>query len=146
MLAEQWKPLMSYERFYLISNRGRIKSLHKANFGNIITTFFRKGLARVLLSKNGRASYHALHRLIAEHFLPKVPNKNHLIFKDGNKANYALENLAWATFRESLNHTKNLKNIKQIATLVRECRPYELNEVCQSLHERFNITKKYTRA
>lgn len=45
-----------------------------------------------------------LHRVLAECFLPREEGKNFVNHKDGNKRNFALENLEWSTSRENCRH------------------------------------------
>src|SRR6478735_4880497 len=38
-----------------------------------------------------------LHRLLADHFIPNPENKAYVNHKDGDKLNFALDNLEWST-------------------------------------------------
>ena len=52
--------------------------------------------------------FHALHRLVAEHFIPNpigLPQVNHI---DGNRHNNTAENLEWVTARTNMLHAYNI--------------------------------------
>lgn len=65
---------------------------------------------------------HLLHRLVAIHFIPNPENKPEVNHKDGNKLNYSLDNLEWATPSENVMHSyrtglqskAGVKNVKAI--------------------------------
>lgn len=46
----------------------------------------------------------AIHRLVAQHFIPNTYNKPYVNHKDGNKFNNHIDNLEWATFSENNKH------------------------------------------
>ena len=79
------------------------------------------GYLKVTLNNKGRKLQVALHRLVAEHFIPnpgKFPQVNHI---DGNKLNNHKDNLEWCTCSQNRQHaiTNNLVPNKQIVI------PYE---------------------
>jgi len=51
--------------------------------------------ATVLLTVGEYTSYRAVHRIIAEHFIPKLKYQRYVVFKDSNKFNHELSNLQW---------------------------------------------------
>lgn len=46
----------------------------------------------------------SVHRFVAEHFLDNPEGKPQVNHKDGNKANFALDNLEWSTASENSRH------------------------------------------
>lgn len=107
---EIWKGVVSLESKYMISSKGRVKSLER----NYIDSMGRKchvaekfmkvkiskstGYPQVSLCKNGKSRSFCIHRLIAEAFIPNpnnYPCVNHI---DENRENSVLENLEWCTY------------------------------------------------
>jgi hypothetical protein len=64
---------------------------------------------------NGVTTKKAVHRLIAEEFIPNPLNKKQVNHIDGNKLNNSLNNLEWSTCSENLKHAfdKGLKIIPE---------------------------------
>ena len=101
MTKEIWKEVPNYEGDYMISSRGRVKSLNYARSGkegilksNIVAQY----LANTL-SKEGRKKTIRVHQLVAMAFLNHTPcghdvEVNHI---DGNKLNNNLSNLELLT-------------------------------------------------
>lgn len=112
MNKEIWKPVNGYEGLYLISNKGQVKSIertvvysngqinrHKSVLLKPEKT--KRGYLRVTLSKNGKATRHLLHRLVAFHFVDNPLNKPEVNHKDHNKDNNDASNLEWMTHAEN---------------------------------------------
>ena len=57
-----------------------------------------------LTDANGNKSNKAIHRLMAETFIPNPNDKAHVNHIDGNKLNNKLDNLEWATPQENSQH------------------------------------------
>lgn len=101
---EIWKDIKGYEERYLVSSKGRIKSLgnnqarvDKILKGSINTT----GYIQVYLSKNRKQRYLLVSRLVCINFLPNPEGKRTVNHKDGNTVN---NNLEWATYSENHKH------------------------------------------
>lgn len=73
----------------------------------------RKDYARVSLSKKGVKHMVFLHKFFAEMFIHNPDNKKYVNHKDGNKHNYNLINLEWASKSEDLQHAYNTGLKKQ---------------------------------
>ncbi|BCG45141.1 HNH endonuclease [Escherichia phage O18-011] len=61
---------------------------------------------RVRLCINGKGKWFALHRIIAECFIPNpdcLPDINH---KDGNRLNNSVENLEWCSHIQNIRHAQ----------------------------------------
>lgn len=115
---ERYYPIPGWEAFYEISERGNVRSLRKANFGQILTHTKREGYFTVTLSKRGKSSHHRVHRLLAMTFLPNPGNKPFVTMIDGNRANYSIQNLKWVTAAELVTLAANTKCWKEILSIL----------------------------
>ena len=105
-MKEIWKPINGYEDRYMISNRGRIKTI-----GRFIT--YRKGTSAVFVEErilkqsinphgychvrlNDGKDY-SIHRLVAIHFCENPNNEKVVDHIDGNKRNNFYKNLEWVS-------------------------------------------------
>lgn len=61
--------------------------------------------AQVTLRHNGVQVSPLLHRIVAEHFIPRQDGKNQVNHKDGNKLNNRVDNLEWVTATENMRHS-----------------------------------------
>jgi len=106
---EEWRPVVGYEGFYDVSNRGRIKSIEREDSrhtGRVLSPGHPRGRPHINLFKHGRASAkrHYVHILVLEAFVsPRLPGMqcNHL---DGDKANNRVPNLEWGTQFDNMRH------------------------------------------
>lgn len=104
---EIWKDIPSYEGYYMVSNKGRVKSLPRN--GTIRTERIMKqkdvnGYMTVHLRKSGYSKHRKVHRMVAKAFIEKIPGKEIINHKDGVKDNNNVENLEWCTHSENTQH------------------------------------------
>jgi len=102
--GEVWVDIEGYDN-YLISNKGRIKSVfpHHIKF-KVISFNKHTGYYQVNLTKNGKPGTQYFHRLFAKAFVPNphnYPDINHI---DGDKANNDISNLEWCTHQHNMLH------------------------------------------
>lgn len=110
--GENWKGVVEYEKYYKISDLGRIKSLHS---GRVMGTGVANWYPTVVLCKNGTRKSVCVHQLVAKAFIPNPENKPCVNHIDGNKRNNHISNLEWATFKENENHS--YKKLGKVATM-----------------------------
>lgn len=115
-MKEIWKDIKGYEKFYQVSNFGRVKSLQRKHYcpkkdeiiiiekEKIIKAYMVKGYMSVVLTSNNKSKTFLVHRLVAKTFITNIENKPEVNHKDGNKLNNCVENLEWCTKSENIQH------------------------------------------
>lgn len=114
-MEEIWKDIKGYEGIYQVSNVGRVKGLRRYDSrGNLRNERILKpiptsdGYLRVHLSKTASKRKTAIHRLVAEVFIPNPENKPQVNHIDEDKTNNIVDNLEWVTPKENINHATSL--------------------------------------
>lgn len=157
-MEEVWKPIIGYEGLYKISSLGRVMSHFKLlsvpeSKGIVKLGKNKHGYLQIYLTKDGKAKYHAVHRLVAKAFIPNpqnMPFVNHLNeIKDDNRAC----NLEWCDAKYNTNYgtcierranrQRNNHGSKSVEQLTMDC---ELLNVYPSIMEASRITGVPARA
>ncbi len=109
--AERWIPVVSWEGYYEVSDRGRIRSLDRTVpykggtprrlRGKVITRHLTSGYPSVVLSRNGLSSTEYVHALVLTAFVGPRPEGMECCHWDGNRLNAELGNLRWDTHSEN---------------------------------------------
>lgn len=109
---EIWKDIKGYEGKYQISSLGRVKSIVNKKHRILKSFPCKKGYHRLGLAngKRGFKTSYAVHRLVAEAFIPNPENKLEVNHKDSIRHNNVLENLEWATHSENQQHAYKFAN------------------------------------
>ena len=95
----EWKDIPGYQDKYKINTNGVIKN--KTTNREVKQFIHRQsGHLKVSLYVNGKSIVKAVHRLLAETFIPNPQNKNVVHHIDENKLNNELNNLMWITAEE----------------------------------------------
>lgn len=115
-MIETWKDVVGYEGLYEVSDTGLVRT-HKDKTTISKIHGVRHWKQRILKDKtpNGRDVRVTLwkdrkprdflvHRLVANAFIPKVPEKDYINHIDGNPKNNHVENLEWCNHKENNNH------------------------------------------
>ena len=102
-MFEKIKDLPQYE----INTEGQIRNSNKHILSQSISN---NGYYRVHLCKDGKAKWYAVHKLVAQTFIPNplhLPEVNH---KDENKLNNKVSNLEWCSSEYNKNYgTRNAR-------------------------------------
>ena len=126
LIAETFVPIEDFEKYYAISNFGRVYSMPRTSWNGCGykqegDKFLKlkdngNGYKYVWLHKNNKATQKYIHRLVAEHFLDN-PNKHKQInHKNGKKNDNRLQNLEWCSVSQNILHRYNVleKNKRRI--------------------------------
>lgn len=110
--GEEWKQVVGWEDFYMVSSYGRFLSLPrnvKRAYDRIETSKHKllkyhlagRGYAAICLCVDGRKERRYIHRMVAEAFLKNKDNKPQIDHIDGDKLNNKVSNLRWCTNSEN---------------------------------------------
>ena len=108
--TEEWRDIVGYEGEYQVSNLGRVKSLSRFIFNGKGTFLSQEKILNGFKTKKGyiRVELHkksfAIHRLVAQAFIPNELNKPQVNHIDGDKSNNCVSNLEWCTNGENQIH------------------------------------------
>ena len=126
---EIWKPVVGYEGLYEVSNLGNVRSLnyrHTNTIKNLSLSLSKYGYIQVNLWKNCKGKVLAVHKLVAEAFIPNPDNKpeidhintdktdNTVWFNEDGSINYDKTNLRWVTKKENMNNPLTIKDLSKI--------------------------------
>ena len=126
--VEIWKPVVGYEGLYECSNLGNVRSLnyrHTNTIKNLSLSLNKDGYVQVKLWKNCKGKVLAVHRLVAEAFVPNPNNRpqidhintdktnNTVWFNEDGSVNYEKTNLRWVTKKENINNPLTIKHLSE---------------------------------
>ena len=114
-MFEEWKEIEDSNGLYFVSTLGRIKSFNRYNYGIILKQRLDKdGYLRVNMSFKEKKVNRAVHRLVAEAFIPKPLFCNEVNHLDFDRKNNKVNNLEWVTHRQNIAYSKKHKRFKKI--------------------------------
>lgn len=118
MKQEEWKSIPGYDGKYEISNYGRVKSYQyckkqKSNERILMPIQQQTGYYFVNLYKDKKMKTVAIHRLVAEAFIPNPSNLPVVNHKDETRTNNYFENLEWCTHEYNLSYGTTRKRIAE---------------------------------
>ena len=129
---ECWKPVVGYEKYYEVSNLGRVRSKNceRKIAGGILRVFYGKELTQfvapddyyvVRLTLDGKRKEKKVHRLVAEAFIPNPLNRPVINHKNENKRDNRVENLEWCSVRYNLRYgTTQRRRVEKISDPIRQ--------------------------
>lgn len=104
IMEEIWKELIGFERYYKISNTGKIFSLRQNRL--VKPGKNKKGYRQFILrGENGLNQAIRIHRQVGMHFIPNPDNLPQLNHKDKDKENNNDWNLEWCTNQQNATHS-----------------------------------------
>lgn len=114
-MNEVWKDIIGYEKYYQISNLGRVRRkerkviykdgreyLYKPKLLSVRE--LKSGYKTTDLTVNNQTKTVYIHRLVAEEFIANPKKLSCINHINGNKADNRLENLEWCSYSYNLQH------------------------------------------
>ena len=114
---EEWRDIKGYEGRYQISSEGRVRSLDRIGKngysykGKILKP---RPTKRGYIKANLSGKIYAVHRLVAQAFIPNPNNYPVVNHKDENPSNNCIENLEWCDVKYNINYGTANKRIAEI--------------------------------
>ena len=110
-MNERWLPVVGYEGWYSVSDRGRVRrDLQRkgTTAGKILRHVGCNGYGTVVLSKEGITKRFTVHLLVARAFLGQAPTGKQVNHKNGIRNDSRLENLEYVTQQENILHGRRV--------------------------------------
>lgn len=100
-IERRWARIERYP-WYEVSDRGDVRNIRTNKIlGRRVD---KDGYRLVQLYDNGRGLNHKVHRLVAEAFIARDPERDQVNHINGNKEDNRVENLYWCTRSENTRH------------------------------------------
>lgn len=110
--GEEWRDVVGYKGLYMVSRKGRVKSLnyHRTGKEQILKPGDNgHGYLKVDLYKNGKPKTSRVNRLVLEAFVPNPEGKPEVDHINGDRTDNRVENLRWVTSRENMENGPSKK-------------------------------------
>jgi hypothetical protein len=104
-MIEKWKPIKGYSD-YLISNRGRVKSLKSNKILCLHSDDRGKGYLQVGLCRDGKKTTRKIHHLVAAAFIGPRPKGTMVLHGDGDSRHNYYRNLRYGTAQNNSDDAK----------------------------------------
>ena len=151
LTGEVWVDIIGYEGLYMVSNKGRIKSLEvsittkngqlrKSQLRLLKNRLDAEGYQYVSLYKNKISSNKKVHRLVAIHFMPNPQNKPQVNHKNFIKTDNTIDNLEWVTNSENTIHSYLFGNRKTLLSVQDHLEIKKSNKKKSELAKIYNTT------
>ena len=125
------KDIKGYEGLYAITSCGKVWSYRAQKFLKPVKD--KDGYLCVNLTVKRKAKHCAIHRLVAEAYIPNPENKTDINHIDENKEHNYISNLEWISHKDNCNHGTRNKRIAEKNSIPIYCE--ELDKVFPSAHE-----------
>lgn len=127
----KYKP---YGDGYIVFENGDIHNKHNKKLSSRDNG---KGYLIVSLYVNGKRTCKAVHRLIAECFIPNPRDLSDVDHIDGNRRNNVISNLRWVTHGENIGHSYYLSNRSATGENNSRCETTEeeVRDICKLLEQ-----------
>ena len=95
------------------------------------------------INVDGKRKCKAIHRMLAEAFIPNPNNLPEVNHKDANRMNNSLDNLEWVTHGQNIKHSYSLKNRSALGINNTNVSLTEntVKEICQYLEQGIKSSK-----
>jgi hypothetical protein len=102
---EKWLPIEGFERYYEISNYGKVRRQFRKHQTELFGNPNKDGYLMVFLCTPHNKKTEYIHRLVGIHFIPNPNNKKTINHKSGIKSDNSVSNLEWSTQSENILHS-----------------------------------------
>jgi hypothetical protein len=159
-MTERWLPVVGYEDFYEISNKGRVRSLSRSKENGTGTSYkiqgqilksspcIRGGYLTVNLCRFGTKRTTQVHQIVAAAFIGPRPPKMDIAHFDGDHNNNDDTNLRYATRIENcedrLRHGRNGRKLNRDQIV--DIRHRRISETGRSLAKEFSVSESHISA
>lgn len=110
---ERWRPVVGYERTYIVSDLGRVQRI---STGRILKCWRPIGYQwlylQCSLSQNGINKSARVHRLVLEAFIGKIPVGKEANHKNGDHCDARLKNLEIVTRSQNAIHARHVLGLQ----------------------------------
>lgn len=137
-------PRGGYVCSHYIANDGEVLRVIYGQEKPILKTLIPFNLSKypavnIMYKHNRKAMF--IHSLLGKFFLKKPKGKTEINHKDGNKANYKLENLEWVTRSENQLHAYRTGLKKPYASVRRKLTKKQADEIREKFSFRYSISE-----
>lgn len=122
--GEEWKDVVGYESYYIVSSFGRVISLGRTVPIKNSTRYKQpylltigksiQGYPKVIFSMKNIHKSPNVHRLVAQAFIPNPYNKPMVDHIDRDKTNNYVSNLRWCTLVENMNNPNTVEHCRNL--------------------------------
>lgn len=152
VVRERWLPVVGWERYYEVSNHGRVRSLiANGSFRSkpriLRGSITKKGYVSVSLTRDGKEYGRFVHVLVMEAFRGPKPLGHEVCHWDNNPANNRLSNLRYGTsldnYEDRERHGTRIRGEKGPGAKITEAQAREIIAALQRGESQAAIAARY---